>query len=257
MGDADLTDAFDTLKQLTTAIERRFDSQLLGLYLFGSLATGGFYAGKSDLDLIAVVQNDVAEGEQLEALRGLHAAFVSERPAWVERVEVTYVSREVLQTLSGRPDGSVAVISPGEPLHIRDVGFDSTLDWYSVCTQGETLLGPPPLELGPNVTANAYRQAVEAQLSEWPGRVRAPWVAYVPAHQGYVVLTLCRALHVLTTGEQTTKEAAAAWAAVNYPEWSAFITDALATYRADLHEPHQALIEFTDHAAAEAERLIR
>jgi len=239
------------------AIERRFDSQLLGLYLFGSLVTGGFYAGKSDLDLIAVVQNDVAEGEQLEALRGLHAAFVSERPAWVERVEVTYVSREVLQTLSGRPDGSVAVISPGEPLHIRDVGFDSTLDWYSVCTQGETLLGPPPLELGPNVTANAYRQAVEAQLSEWPGRVRAPWVAYVPAHQGYVVLTLCRALHVLTTGEQTTKEAAAAWAAVNYPEWSAFITDALATYRADLHEPHQALIEFTDHAAAEAERLIR
>jgi hypothetical protein len=39
--------------------------------------------------LIAVIRHDVAEGEQLEALRGLHAEFVSERPAWVERVEWT------------------------------------------------------------------------------------------------------------------------------------------------------------------------
>jgi Aminoglycoside adenylyltransferase, C-terminal domain len=98
---------------------------------------------------------------------------------------------------------------------------------------------------------------VEALLREWPSRVRAPWVAYVPAHQGYVVMTLCRALYALATGEQTTKEEAAAWAAAKYPEWSSFINEARAKYRADVHDSHHALISFTDHAVAEADGLIR
>jgi hypothetical protein len=46
----------------------------------------------------------------------------------------------VLQTFGARPQGTIAVINPGEPLHIREADFDSTLDWYSVCTEGETLL---------------------------------------------------------------------------------------------------------------------
>ena len=257
MEDATATDARETLKQLTSALEGHLGSDLLGLYLFGSLAVGAFYPGKSDLDLMAIVAAEVEEGQQLEALRGLHDAFVAEWPAWVERVEVAYVPRGVLRTFGDRPSGRIAVISPGEPLHIRDVGFDSTLDWHNVSTRGETILGPPPLELGPEVSAAAYRHAVEALLREWPNRVRAPWVAYVPAHQGYVVMTLCRALYALATGEQTTKEEAAAWAAARYPEWSSFINEARARYRADVHDSHRALISFTDHAVAEADGLMR
>jgi predicted nucleotidyltransferase len=257
MGDGAAMDARKTLEQLTSALESHFGSDLLGLYLFGSLAAGGFYPGKSDLDLMAIIADEVEEGQQLEELRTLHDAFVSERPAWVERVEVAYVARGVLRTFGDRPSGRIAVISPGEPLHIRDVGFDSTLDWHSVSTQGETILGPPPLDLGPKVSPDAYRQAVEALLRAWPSRVRAPWVAYVPAHQGYVVMTLCRALYALATGEQTTKEEAAAWAAARYPEWASFIEEARARYRADVRDSHHALISFTDHAVEHGDDLIR
>ena len=55
MGDAAATGARETLKQLTSAIDGHLGSGLLGLYLFGSLAAGGFYPGKSDLDLMAIV----------------------------------------------------------------------------------------------------------------------------------------------------------------------------------------------------------
>src|SRR5215204_1186523 len=253
MGDRAATDARETLKQLTSAIESHFGSDLLGLYLFGSLVADAFYPGKSDLDLMAIVVAEVEEGQQLEALRSLHDAFVSERPAWVERVEVAYVDRGVLRTFGDRPRGRIAVICPGEPLHIRDVGFESTLDWHSVNTQGETIVGPSPLVLRPEVSPGAYRHGVEALLREWPSRVREPWVAYVPAHQGYVVMTLCRALYALATGKQATKEEAATWAAARYPEWSSFINEAHATYRADVRDSHHALISFTDYAVGQAD----
>jgi hypothetical protein len=252
----DVTDARETLEQLTLEIERRFGSELLGLYLFGSLAAGGFRPGKSDLDLIAILEADLDE-ERLEALKSLHDGFVAERPAWVERVEAAYVSRSVLQTLGGRPEGRIAVISPGEPLHLKDAGFDWTLNWHDVCTHGETLLGPPPLELGPEVTNEAYEQAVRNGLGEWVTSVREPWVAYVPVQQAYIVLTLCRALHALATGERATKEEAVAWGAATFPDWAPLIHGAWATYTADVHEPHRALIAFTDHAVTEAERLGR
>ena len=121
MGDAAATGARETLKQLTSALHNHLGSDLHGLYLFGSLAAGAFYPGKSDLDLMAIVAAEVEEGQQLESLRSLHDAFVSERPAWVERVEVAYVDRGVLRTFGDRPSGRIAVINPGEPLHIRDV----------------------------------------------------------------------------------------------------------------------------------------
>jgi predicted nucleotidyltransferase len=72
MDDAAATGARKTLKQLTSAIERHLGSELLGLYLFGSLAAGSFYPGKSDVDLMAVVAAEVEEGQHLEALRSLH-----------------------------------------------------------------------------------------------------------------------------------------------------------------------------------------
>ena len=62
MGDAAATDARETLKQLTSAIDSHFGSDLQGLYLFGSLAAGAFYPGKSDLDLMAIVAAEVEEG---------------------------------------------------------------------------------------------------------------------------------------------------------------------------------------------------
>jgi len=39
------------------------------------------------------------------------------------------------------------------------------------------------------------------------------------------------------------------------PEWASFVDESLERYRADVHEAHHALIEFTDRAVAEAERL--
>jgi hypothetical protein len=254
--DGEVSDPHDAVTELTSLLTDHFGADLLGLYLFGSLAAGGFVPGKSDLDLLAVVTSDVADPQEMAALEKLHASFVSRHTDWIERVEVGYISPAVLQRLSGAdaPVGRVAVTSPGEPFHQKDIGSDWILNWHGVCTYGETLVGPPPLELGPAVTEEGFRHAIEAQLREWTTSVRATWVAYVPAHQGYIVVTLCRALYGLATGQQTTKENAVAWAAERYPEWRPFMEAALVSHRADLSDAHRETIRFVDFALAEAEK---
>ena len=85
-----------------------------------------------------------------------------------------------------------------------------------------------------------------------PSTSRSPVLAYVPAAQGYAVVTVCRALYALETGEQTTKEEAAAWAAERFPERADEIRAALAAHRADLGAAHARTVEFVDFAVREA-----
>ena len=146
-----MDDAYARVAELAGLLEVELGADLLGLYLFGSLTAGGYVDGRSDIDLLAVLERDVDE-ERLPALERLHAGFGARHPEWIERVEVGYVGQSVLQTLADTPAGTIAVISPGEPLHIKDVEWDWTLNWSVACTKGEVIRGPPALVLGPAVS---------------------------------------------------------------------------------------------------------
>jgi hypothetical protein len=156
-------------------------------------------------------------------------------------------------TLAETPEGKIAVISPGEPLNSKEIDWAWVLNWHGACTRGEVIRGPQPLVLGPEISDETFRRAVQAQLQAWPEYARRTELAYVPAAQGYAVVTVCRALYALETGEQTTKDAAAEWAAARYPEWAEFIVDALAAHRADLAGPHARTIAFVDFASGGAD----
>lgn len=243
-----------TLKELAADIEAHFGRRLLGLYLFGSLAAAGFYPGRSDLDLVAVLDTEVADGPDLDSLRTLHEAFEAARPEWRDRIEVLYISRAVLASFATTPTGMIARISPGEPMHLRDLDgiIGWILDWYGVLSVGERLSGPPPLELGPEVSRERFLEAVRSELVILRTEVRANTVAYVPAQQGYLTATICRALYSLAIGEQTSKERAVEWAAARHPESADFLRAMYAAYRADIRGPHERLIRFVDSATAEA-----
>ena len=245
----------ETLAELATAVVDELRDDLLGLYLFGSLATGDFYEGRSDLDLIAVVSSAVDESA-LDRLRAMHHEFEAARPAWRNRIEVLYLSRAVLATFAAEPRGQVARISPGEPLHFRELDGDLgwLLDWHAVLTAGRSLHGPPASEIGPGISPERLRLAVIAQMKEMQETVRDPTVAYAPGYQGYIAATVCRGLYSLATGEQTSKERAIAWVAERRPELADFLWSAYNAYRADVREPHERLTRFVDSALSEVER---
>jgi streptomycin 3"-adenylyltransferase len=238
-----------TAAELARLVERRFGRRLLGLYLFGSLAAGGFVPGRSDIDLFAVLADDVND-EDLLALEAMHDKFVVEHPEWQDRVEVLYTSHSVLATFAAAPTGTVARISPGEPLHHRDlegnVGW--LLDWHAVLTSREALFGPAPQSLGPAVSPQLFRDAVLSQLREMSVIARRNEVAYVPAQQGYIVATVSRALYSLETGQSTSKANAIEWLAERRPDLADYLRSNYAAYRADIRGPHERLIAFVDDA---------
>ena len=73
-------------------------SSLVGLYLHGSLVSGGFDPRVSDLDLIAVLSEDPSDGLAAR-LEAMHESPARRYPRWEGRVEVVYVSVERLHDL--------------------------------------------------------------------------------------------------------------------------------------------------------------
>ncbi|GBF04308.1 nucleotidyltransferase family protein [Deinococcus aerius] len=205
------------LGRLTRDIGERLGDTLIGLYLHGSLVTGDFEPGRSDLDLLAALTADLHEGE-VEGLRRMHARLAEDFPTWQGRIEVEYVSVAALRDFRTQPH-LMARISPGEPLHLTEANRHYLLNW-SAARRGVALLGPPPAQVLPEVTRAEFVGAVRQHARAW-----REWVTEMrhPGGQAYAVLTLCRALSSTLHGEQVSKRRAAREVRPLLPGWEALI----------------------------------
>src|SRR5438552_2138897 len=115
---ADINELLDLLLAWMQSI---LGKKLIGLYVFGSLVTGDFDYASSDIDLVAAISADLDEKE-FESLKVMHADIALNHKQWDDRIEVGYLSVENLQksTLQGK----IALISPGEPFHVKEPGND-------------------------------------------------------------------------------------------------------------------------------------
>lgn len=210
------------LVSIRDEIKTATGSSLVGLYLFGSLATGDFDAGASDVDLIAVLTN--SPGELLAGrLDRVHAKVARANPEWDDRIEVVYISQQGLANC--RTDTTtIAVISPGEPFHVVQAGRDWILNWYPARENGVTLLGPPIDSLIPPIPYTEYIDEVRRYLVDFTNRIAND---ASPGWQAYAILTMCRGLYTIRLGEQASKRKAAAWAEVEFPGWADLIRRAL------------------------------
>ena len=213
----------ELLHDLLGQIKAILGDKLVGLYLYGSLVWGDFDEGISDVDLLAVVSDDLAEDE-FNALHAMQNEIVAKRPQWTDHIEIAYVSLEALQTFKTQ-SSQIAVISPGEPFHFKDAGRDWLVNWYPVREKGQTLFGPPPQSIIPPISKDEFIQVVKEHVSAW-----REWIdqAQHRGFQAYAILTLCRALYTCRHGgDQVSKRQAGLWAVGELPEWSETIQDAI------------------------------
>ncbi|HET6261739.1 MAG TPA: nucleotidyltransferase domain-containing protein, partial [Chloroflexia bacterium] len=139
--------------------------KLIGLYLYGSLVTGDFDRGSSDIDLLAVTSSDI-DRQEFARLDRMHQGIINRYQEWENRFEMAYLSAAALQTYRWRT-GNIAIISPGEPFHVKEAGKDWLLNWYVVREQGIALFGPSPKTLIEPITREEFIQTVKSQVRDW------------------------------------------------------------------------------------------
>ncbi len=200
--------------------------KLLGLYLSGSLATGGFQHDVSDVDLVAATAAEI-DGREFDRLKAMHEEVARTSEDWGHRVDVAYVSAAAL--MGGLSDYRYPAIFGHDPLHWERSVSDLILTRHVLWKCGVTLFGPPPSTIvAPVPREDLARVVQEACIGEWRGYIED---IHTCKEQAFWTLLMCRALFTVRQGDVVSKPAAAAWARQTLPEWSAAIQRALSWWQ--------------------------
>jgi hypothetical protein len=219
-------DIGEVLDFLATGIDRIFTDKLVGFYLTGSLSYGDFDPGRSDIDLLVVLETPVTDKEAL-MLQKLHEEAEAAHPAWRARIECSYVPRamlsEILPPKQPRPYVGAGIFYPQ-----ADYGNEWIINQYFLYRYALPLRGPEfrtllerPVEMA------AVQAACRRDLyREWAPMLDNPSPLADPHVQSYVILNLCRILYTVRTGQALSKRVACQWAKEEYPRWAQLIGNA-------------------------------
>jgi hypothetical protein len=191
--------------------------QFLGLYLVGSLALGDFNPQTSDIDWIVITQAEISS-VHFDALQALHAEFDQSGSPWANKVEAVYVPKAALN----QPAATSAVypqIERGTKLFLAPLETGWVFQRYILREQGVIVVGPQPRAWIDPIDPDEMRQAAATLSSGWleQSRQDPDWIAWARQQNSlsFIVLTLCRLLYSLGTGQVASKPAAARWAGEN------------------------------------------
>ncbi|MBO1334153.1 nucleotidyltransferase domain-containing protein [Streptomyces sp. VRA16 Mangrove soil] len=207
------------LPDLLAAVAAVAGERLVGVWLYGSAATGTFDRGVSDIDVLIGVEGEL--DLDAGALAAAHARVLRAHPGFNDRLDVTWAPAAALAGGLLQP---LFAVSPGEPLHTVRVTPAWALTRALVRETGLTLQGRPAREALAPVGGQELRRALVDSVAGL--RNRAPQVRHRGGH-AYVALTACRTLRTLTTGELVDKGEAARWTAERWPRMRPLLESAL------------------------------
>jgi Domain of unknown function (DUF4111) len=224
------------LRKVAAALARALGPALVGLYLHGSGALGGWSAERSDVDLLGVVARRLGRrAKQAAAARLLHPALAC--PAR-RGLELSLVTAAVAAAPPPRPPFELHV-STAPPAPTSHLGGPSATDpdlllHLAVCRRsGVTVSGPPPAE----VLAEPPRA--------WLLERAAEELRWTVRHGSFAdrVLNACRAWRLLEDGELGSKVDGGDWARGRVAD-PAVVDAALAAQRGPAPMPDAAADRF-------------
>jgi len=208
------------LHELLASVQSILGNHFIGMYLYGSLATGDFDRD-SDVDYLVVTDNELSD-ELFSALQEMHTSIAMIDSWCATQLEGSYV-----------PQGALRRYDPVHALHLHiDRGRGEQLKvmqidnaalsraWWGgwvllrqvVREKGITLAGPAPQTLIDPVSPDNLRQAALAIFYGWTKQILDdPAEISSRGYQSYTVFTLCRILYTLQRGAVVSKPAAARW----------------------------------------------
>jgi predicted nucleotidyltransferase len=206
---------------LVAALEAVLGDELVGLYAYGSAVVGPFDEGVSDLDLVVVTRGE-ADSLDLGRLRRVHAGAIDLDRQWSDRLELVYVGLESLRAARAGSN-RVAVVSPGEPLHLTGPAGDWLMNWYLVRETGLALAGSRPGQVFPSIEWDEFAAAAVRYVSYLMSITSS---GSSPGSLAYAVLSAMRALRSVETGRPCSKSDGAEYGRRRFPAFALVIDEA-------------------------------
>lgn len=205
-------DVNEVLDLLLSNAKEILGDQFVGMYLYGSLSSGGFNPETSDLDFLVVTADSLPE-EKVAALESIHQQLWSGGRKWAAKLEGAYIPQNLIRHHSAN-GASCPTINEGR-FYIARLGSDWIIQRHIIREYGVVLAGPDPKTLIDPVSPDDIRGAVSGILQEWwfPMLEDPSWLAsHGSEYHAFAILTMCRALYALEHGTIASKPTAAKWA---------------------------------------------
>lgn len=222
-----------------------------GLYLHGSLGFGEWYAGRSDIDYVAVLSRPAP----LDVLQEVHTHVVETFPS--PAFDGFFCSWD---DLAGDPRGLSRPCTQAGLFHDEGDLDINPVTWHELAMNGVTLRGPDASSLPIWTSRAALRRHTHDNLRDyWAEQVDAlrtfPEEAGRPENVAWFVLGTARLHHLLATDTLTSKTGAGFYAERAFDSrWHTLVGEAL-SYRAlgvvspdyDAGVMAEQLVEFCAH----------
>jgi len=212
------------LKDISQSIINLLKDKLVGIYLFGSLSYGDFDPGRSDIDLLTLVNTQLNKQEIDKCLK-LHLEIEEEYSQWLHRIENSFTPVSMLNNIQP-PNDPRPYYNDGE-IWQAQYGNEWIINLYLLDKHGITLFGKDIHKLIKNVDITDVQKACIKDLyKEWEPKLREPEWLENSHYQSYLVLNLCRILYTVFRADVCSKKVSADWVKTQYPQWANLINTA-------------------------------
>lgn len=200
--------------------------EFIGMYLYGSIAIGGFDPGRSDIDFLVITAQSL-KSDMMKSLRDMHLRLWEKALPWVDKIEGVYVPYDEIG--DHELDCSECLMINEKQFATGILDTDWVLNRYILNKHGVTVSGPPIQSLVKPVSTDRLKETIKAELKiRWTKFLYDKELLTHQGYQSFIVITMCRVMYTLVTGDIPAKDKAAEWALENLDsEWHVLIYHAI------------------------------
>ena len=201
--------ALDAAEALAALCAEVIGPDLLSVVLHGSLAAGGFRPGRSDLDLFAVVDGMLTDGQAMALEDGVRAAD----PGSAAGIDLHVVAAAVARTPTPEPVLELHVGRYSDDVEVtrRVADADLLAELSMARAGGRALRGVAASEVIGEVPTAWVAARGRHWLTTWQG------LTADTKNAAFMVLTACRMWRFALEGRHCSKSSAARWALARDP----------------------------------------
>lgn len=217
------------LDRVTNELTQLLSDNLVGIYVWGSVATGSFVDGLSDIDQLIVVKRSIDDG-QLAKLQDWAAQLMQEEKC-AEKFDAVIVTTETINAGDGSGSQGGIEFWKGELQWTDNCLGDNPLVLDTVLKSGQCLYGPPATEVIQAVPTEKIVNALKQEIGSLEDGLENHFDDM--GWRYYAITTLCRILYTFKEANYLSKKDALLWYRDTQPPRETLIEAALAYYDGD------------------------